>query len=38
MKDLFDGCVLKSRKLAELDEKREEAIKRAVHAAVDELT
>jgi hypothetical protein len=35
---MFDDCVLKQRKIVELDEKREEALKNAIHSAVDELT
>lgn len=38
VKKLFDECVLKQRKMKELEEKREEALKNAIHAAVDELT
>ena len=38
MKKVFDDSVLKQRKLQELDEKRDDAVKKAVHTAVDELT
>jgi len=38
VKKIFDDCVLKQRKMKELDEKWEDALKLAIHAAVDELT
>ena len=38
VKKLFDDCVLKQRKMSELEAMREEMLKNAIHTAIDELT